>query len=88
MLTIPCPSCQESVPIYTTAEAARYLGISQATVKYHVHVAGNLRPHRLGNSLFFTQAQLDEFQASRRPVGRPKTTEEVQDVPDVPDVHV
>lgn len=58
--------------LYSTREAAEYLGLSVSALKYHVHRAGNLRPRRVGNSLVFTQEQLDEFKRNRRPVGRPK----------------
>lgn len=77
MLTIPCPHCGQPIPLYTMEDAAGYLGLSLSALKYHVHLADNLTPAKLGNTLVFTQAQLDEFQASRRPQGRPKPTEEV-----------
>ena len=76
MTTISCPQCQEPITLYAMDEAAAYLGCSLSNVKYHVHAAGNLKPARLGNTLFFTEAQLDQFQANRRPVGRPSITKE------------
>ena len=57
--------------LYSTAQAAKYLGLSVAALKYHIY-NGNIKPQRIGNSLVFTQAQLDEFQANRRPQGRPR----------------
>ena len=62
--------------LYSTQEAAEYLGLSLSALKYHIHTAGNLTPQKVGNSLVFTQEQLDQFQATRRGPGRPKTKEE------------
>lgn len=58
--------------LYSTREAAAYLGIGVSALKYHVYVAGNLTPRKVGHSLVFTQEQLDEFKASRKPQGRPR----------------
>lgn len=77
MLSIPCPDCGATLRLYSTDEAAAYLGISPAAVKYHVHQAGNLHPLLVGKTLLYTGAELDRFQANRRPAGRPKTQEEV-----------
>lgn len=63
------------VTLFSTAQAADYLGLSLSAIKYHVHKAGNLIPQRIGNSLVFTQEQLDHFKATRRRPGRPKRTE-------------
>lgn len=62
--------------LYSTAEAAEYLGLSLAAMKYHTHIAENLRPQKVGHSLVFTQAQLDEFLATRRKPGRPRKEKE------------
>ena len=62
--------------LYSTQEAAEYLGLSLSAIKDHVHAAGNLQPQKVGNSLVFTQEQLDQFQATRRSPGRPKSQEE------------
>jgi hypothetical protein len=61
---------------YSTAEAAEYLGLSVAALKYHIHVAENIKGHLIGNSLMFTQEQLDEFKRTKRPQGRPPKEEE------------
>jgi DNA-binding transcriptional MerR regulator len=58
--------------LYSTKEAAQELGITVAGLWYHIQ-AGNIHPSKIGKTLVFTQAQLDEFQATRRPAGRPKT---------------
>jgi len=59
--------------LYSTAEAAEYLGLSVSAVKYHVHVAGNLRPRKIGGHLVFTLAHLEHFLDTRRGPGRPKS---------------
>lgn len=58
--------------LYSTTQAATYLGLTVSTLKYHIHEAENIKPRKVGNSLVFTQQQLDEFQANRRPQGRPR----------------
>jgi len=58
--------------LYSTQEAADYLGISLSTFKYHIHIAKNIKPQKVGRSLVFTQDQLDDFSINRRPQGRPK----------------
>lgn len=58
--------------LYSTAEAARYLGLSVATVKYHIYQAKDLSPDTtIGRNLVFTQATLDAFAANKRSPGRP-----------------
>lgn len=58
--------------LYSTKAAAQYVRISLSAMKYHVHTAKNIIPRKVGNSLVFTQEQLDEFKANRRPQGRPR----------------
>lgn len=70
--------------LYSTAEAAKYLGLSLSAIKFHIHVAGNLRPERIGHSLVFTQAQLDQFLATRRKRGRPRKDEQNEPTDHVP----
>jgi hypothetical protein len=62
--------------LFSTEEAAAYLGISVAALKYHVHIGKNLTPEKVGNSLVFTRPQLDHFLANKRPQGRPKKSQE------------
>jgi len=59
--------------LFSTAKAAKYLGLSLPALKYHIHIAHNITPQKIGGALIFTQDQLDEFQANRRPQGRPPT---------------
>lgn len=59
--------------LYSTSEAARYLGLSVVALKKHIYQIGDLIPDKkIGNALIFTQETLDMFQAKRKPVGRPK----------------
>lgn len=58
--------------LYSTKEAAAYLGIAVSTMKKYVHVEKRIQGHKVGHSLVFTQDELDEFDASRRKVGRPR----------------
>lgn len=57
--------------IYSTQEAADFLGLSLSAVKKHVH-QGHLVPRLIGRTYIFTRAQLEEFQRNRRPPGRPR----------------
>lgn len=61
--------------LFSTEEAARYLKMSVANVKHHVHTRGNLAGQKVGNSLVFTADELDHFQATRRKPGRPRKEE-------------
>ena len=58
--------------LYSTKQAAEYIGISLPTLKYHLYIAKNLSAPKVGNSLVFTQEMLDEFKANRRGPGRPR----------------
>ena len=59
--------------LYSTATAAKWLGLSVATVKYHLYVAKDLKPdYVLGGSLVFTEQTLREFKAQKRGPGRPR----------------
>ena len=65
-------------PIYSTAEAAEYLGISVQGLKHHIYVAKDLEPDgKIGRSLFFTQATLDILNDQKRQPGRPPTLQKV-----------
>ena len=56
--------------ILSLKQATNFLGLSTATVKYHLYVARDLRPDgRFGRSLYFTCDSLDKFQARKRPSG-------------------
>jgi len=58
------------VKLYSTKEAAAYLNLSVSGVKHYVYIAKKLKPIKKGNSLVFTQEQLDIL--SRRKPGRPR----------------
>jgi excisionase family DNA binding protein len=58
--------------VYSTEQAAEYLGVSVPTVKHHVHNLKDLAGDKVGPTLYFTQDELDRFKAQRRPRGRPK----------------
>ena len=60
--------------LFSTSEAAEYLGMTARGVWYHVN-HGHLSPAKVGKTLVFTRTQLDKFQENRRPAGRPKTQE-------------
>jgi len=49
--------------LYSTAEAASYLGRAEATVRHHVYNTGRLEPRKVHRKLVFTQEQLDRFVA-------------------------
>lgn len=57
---------------FSTEQAAKYLGLSVAAMKYHIYTAKNILPTLIGNSLVFTSEQLEQFKLNRRPQGRPK----------------
>lgn len=50
--------------IYSTKEAAKYLAVKPETIRYHVYVSGLLTAQKVGNSLLFTQGELDRFKAA------------------------
>ena len=57
--------------LMSTREAAAYLGMPVATLKWHV-VKGHITPRKIGRTLIFTRAQLDAFRSTPRPKpGRP-----------------
>lgn len=58
--------------LFSTTEAAEYLNLSLAAIKYHIYQAKSLSGQLIGNSLVFTKDQLDQFKLVRRPQGRPK----------------
>lgn len=58
--------------VFSTREAAEYLGVTFNTMKYYIHYAKTITGKKMGNSLMFTKDQLDEFRANKRPPGRPK----------------
>lgn len=65
--------------LYSLKEAAEYLGLKPVTVKYHVYQSGYLQGQLVGNSLVFTQEELDRF---RETVPRPGRKKSADDAPD------
>ena len=78
MITIRCKTCGEETKLYSTKDAAEYLGPffgwtnPTASFKYHVYEARSIKGQLVGHSLFFTKEQLDRFAAVKRPQGRPR----------------
>jgi excisionase family DNA binding protein len=64
-LSVPSsPSRSERQPVFTSSQAARYLGVSLATVRRWTD-AGHVSCYRTpGGQRRFSRAQLDEFIAS------------------------
>lgn len=60
--------------LYSTAQAAAYLGLKVDALKYHLK-QGHLAPQKVGHSLVYTPEELDRFQLTRRPPGRPRQEE-------------
>lgn len=72
--------------LFTTKEAAEYLGVKVETIKYHVHVSGRLKGLLLTSRMrLYTRTELDELAAelgrtpgegppAERKVGRPRKT--------------
>ena len=62
--------------LFSTAEAADYLGLKVETVKYHLYQSGHLKADIvLGRTLGFYQSTLDRFNAMVPPPGRPRKTD-------------
>lgn len=61
--------------LFGTKDAAVYLDLTRQGLWYHI-TNEHIFPTKVGSSLVFTRAQLDEFQATRRKPGRPKAVEE------------
>lgn len=66
----PLPSRQGKT-LYTTAEAADYLGLSTATIRKNIYKTQKLVGEMVGHTLVFTKAELDAFASRRQQVGRP-----------------
>ena len=56
--------------LYSTAEAAEYLGIHPQTLKYHIYEKGHLAAdYESGGNLLFLQSTLDAFKAAHQTDG-------------------
>jgi excisionase family DNA binding protein len=59
--------------LYSVIEAAEYVGLKPETIKYHLYTSGYLKGQKVGNSIVFTQEELDAFKVSRpKPGPKPK----------------
>lgn len=59
---VPIDSQGGSLCIYDTQQAALYLGVHIATVKYHLNKTHRLKPDgNIGRGHYFTRATLDSF---------------------------
>ena len=63
---------QSDEKLYTTPEAAQYLGMPLDSVRRHIQ-RGNIRPmkKRVGQNYLITESELDRFNENRRPRGNP-----------------
>lgn len=58
--------------LLSTNEAAEFLGLSVATVKYHIYTSKQLVPDaKIGKTLVFRRSTLEAFQKTKRGPGRP-----------------
>jgi DNA-binding CsgD family transcriptional regulator len=56
--------------LYSTAEAAEYLGIHLETLKYHIYDQKHIEPdYTIGRDLAFLQSTLDDFKAKHQAKG-------------------
>lgn len=60
--------------LYGIDDAAKYLGISRHTVRYHLYKSHRLQGQRISDAVVFTQEQLDTFKKQDFTRG-PKTKE-------------
>lgn len=58
--------------VFSTKEAAEYLKLSIASIRYHLYHTKDLKGEPFGNSLMFTKETLDQFKINKRPYRRPK----------------
>jgi hypothetical protein len=61
--------------LFLIHDAARYLGMSVANMKYHLYDAQDLTADgTIGRYLVFTKDTLDTFRQNKRSPGRPRNT--------------
>ena len=56
--------------VFTTREAANYLGYAEDTVRRYVY-RSLIRAEKFGNSLLITKAECDRFKREKRGPGNP-----------------
>jgi excisionase family DNA binding protein len=57
--------------LLTTAEAAKYLGFAEDTIRRYVY-RGKIAAEKFGNSIAIRRSECDRFSREKRAVGRPK----------------
>lgn len=73
----PVPAGNERRLVFTSSEAARYLGVSLATIRRWTD-AGHIACYRTpGGQRRFSRAQLDDFITSMQDEGHPRRTDAV-----------
>ena len=50
--------------LFTVKQAAEYLDITVAGIKYHLYKSGHLAGKTIGRDVLFTREELDTFKAS------------------------
>lgn len=70
MITVKCPQCKHETTIYSTQDAADYLGLGVPALKYHIYTSKNIRGQLVGHTLMFVREELDRFLSVRRGPGR------------------
>jgi len=59
--------------IHGIQSAATYCNVSVSTLRKHIYKLGTLKADaKIGKTLIFTNATLDQWQANRRKGGRPR----------------
>ncbi|MET4432076.1 helix-turn-helix domain-containing protein [Mycolicibacterium sp. 624] len=67
-----CPHCRALHALadppdrMTTAEAARYTGLADATLRYYRHAGIGPVSYRFGSKVFYDRADLDAWMAAQR----------------------
>lgn len=56
--------------LYTVANAAVYLDITEAGVEYHLYKSKRLKGLKLGRDMYLTRAELDTFREVVKPRGK------------------
>jgi hypothetical protein len=69
---LACPYCatlqahSEPPDRMNTAEAARYTGLADATLRYYRHAGIGPESYRIGSKVFYDRVRLDEWLAAQR----------------------
>jgi excisionase family DNA binding protein len=63
----------KSDELFSTAEAAKFLGLSENTIRTYV-ARGKLRPLRFGQTLVFPRKECERYNLEKLPQGKQKKT--------------